>query len=453
VNRVLIESLDLEAQGITRLIDEDGNPGKVIFIDGALPGEWVSYKSYRVKAKFEQANLVEIFKPAVTRTEPRCDAFGRCGGCSMQHLDVRAQLAMKQRVLEDNLWHLAKSKPEVLLRPIAGPSWGYRYRARLSVRNLMKKGVLVGFHEKKKSYVADMLSCDVLPPKMSKLLPELRKLVTALSISDRIPQIEMAVGEGDLPDELLMLLVFRHLEPFTEQDIEHLTTFEEKHDVRIWLQPKGPDTVHALHDRPARLRYSLPEFQIEMPFKPTDFTQVNHQINRVLVGKAVRLLDPKPDEKVLDLFCGIGNFTLPLARYAQQAFGIEGSAILTERARENAVHNGLGDKVDFACANLFEVDAQTIRSWGASPKWLIDPPRDGAMAVAQALATLHQSADSIDHAFLPQRIVYVSCNPATLARDVGILVHTAGYQLKSAGVINMFPHTSHIESIAVFERK
>ena len=453
MNRVLIESLDLDAQGITRLVDETGNPGKVIFIDGALPGEWVSYKSYRVKPKFEQANLVEIFKPAVTRTVPRCAAFGRCGGCSMQHLDVRAQLAMKQRVLEDNLWHLAKSRPETLLRPIAGPSWGYRYRARLSVRNLMKKGVLVGFHEKKKSYVADMLSCDILPPKMSRLLPELRKLIASLSISDRIPQIEMAVGEGDLPDQLLMLLVFRHLEPFTAQDIEHLAAFETQHDVRVWLQPKGPDTVHALNERPARLCYRLPEFGIEMPFKPTDFTQVNHQINRVLVGKAVRLLDPQPDEKVIDLFCGIGNFTLPLASLAKQAFGIEGSALLTERARENAIHNGLGDKVDFACANLFEVNAQTVRSWGAAPKWLIDPPRDGAMALAQALAALHQSENPADHVYLPKRIVYVSCNPATLARDVGILVHTAGYRLKSAGVINMFPHTSHIESIAVFERE
>jgi 23S rRNA (uracil1939-C5)-methyltransferase len=448
---VFVESIDLDAQGVARLVNEDGSPGKVIFIDGALPGEWVTYRSYRSKKSYEQANLVEVHKPSALRAQPACSFFGRCGGCSMQHLDPRAQLAIKQRVLEDNLWHLAKAKPEVLLRPIAGPTWQYRYRARMSIRHLDKKGVLIGFHEKKKSFIADMTSCQILPKKVSDLLPALRELIAQLSISDRIPQLEMAVGESD-SGELLIILVLRHLEAFSDLDLIHLKGFQEKHGVRLWSQAKGPDTVKPLDGHYDKLCYRMPEFGIEMPFKPTDFTQVNHQINRVLVGKAVRLLNPQKNERVLDLFCGIGNFTLPIATLAHEVYGIEGSELLTQRAKENAIANGLGDRVHFSCANLFEVTPEIVKSWGLASKWLIDPPRDGAVALAQALASLHQSENPSDRAYLPQRIVYVSCNPATLARDVGILVHTAGYHLKQAGVVNMFPHTSHIESIAIFER-
>jgi 23S rRNA (uracil1939-C5)-methyltransferase len=356
---------------------------------------------------------------------------------------VRAQIAVKQRVLEDNLAHLSKVRAETLFRPIHGPSWGYRYRARLTVRNVPKKGgVLVGFHERKSSYVADMTSCEVLPPHVSAMLVPLRQLVEGLSIRDRMPQIELAVGSS------VTALVLRILEPLTAADEALLRTFADAHNVQFWLQPKGPDTVFPFYPLDAQLDYTLPEFDIRMPFKPTDFTQVNHQINRVLVGRALRLLAPEAGDRVLDLFCGIGNFTLPLARLAREVVGIEGSDTLTARALENARANGVDGHTSFACRNLFEVTADDMRALGAFDKFLVDPPREGALAVSRALADIAQSGEGP----LPKRIVYVSCNPATLARDAGLLVHEAGYRLKGAGVVNMFPHTSHVESIALFER-
>lgn len=361
----------------------------------------------------------------------------------MQHLDARAQVAVKQRVLEDDLWHLAKLRPETVFRPIHGPSWGYRYRARLTVRNVVKKGgVLVGFHERKSSYVADMTSCEVLPPHVSAMLVPLRRLVESLSIRDRLPQIELAVGST------VTALVLRILEPLTVDDEGHLRAFADEHRVQFWLQPKGPDSVVPFYPLDVELDYTLPEFGVRMPFKPTDFTQVNHAINRVLVGRALRLLAPGRGERVLDLFCGLGNFTLPLARLAREVMGIEGSETLTARALENAKANGVDAHTSFACRNLFELTADDLRALGAFDKFLIDPPREGALAVAKALAEIAQSGDGP----LPGRIVYVSCNPSTLARDAGLLVHEAGYRLKGAGVVNMFPHTSHVESIALFER-
>ncbi|WP_350029427.1 23S rRNA (uracil(1939)-C(5))-methyltransferase RlmD [Caballeronia sp. GAWG1-5s-s] len=439
-----IDALDMDARGVGRTVNEDGEPGKVIFVEGALPGERVSYSSYRKKPSFEQAQVVKVLREAVIRTKPKCQFFGTCGGCSMQHLDVRAQIAVKQRVLEDNLQHLAKLRAETMFRPIHGPSWGYRYRARLTVRHVEKKGgVLVGFHERKSSYVADMTSCEVLPPHVSGMLVPLRHLVAGLSIRDRMPQIELAVGSD------VTALVLRILEPLTEADEALLRAFADEHNVQFWLQPKGPDTVYPFYPLDRELAYTLPEFDIRMPFKPTDFTQVNHQINRVLVSRALSLLAAERTDRVLDLFCGIGNFTLPLARVSREVVGIEGSEALTARALENAKANGVDGHTSFACRNLFEVTADDMRALGRFDKFLIDPPREGALAVSKALADIAQSGDD---AILPKRIVYVSCNPATLARDAGLLVHEAGYRMKGAGVVNMFPHTSHVESIALFER-
>jgi 23S rRNA (uracil1939-C5)-methyltransferase len=439
-----INSLDMEAQGVGRMTTEDGSLGKVVFVDGALPGERVSYVTYRRKAAFENGLLVKVLRESVMRARPKCPYFSKCGGCSMQHLDVRAQVAVKQRVLEDNLMHIGKLHAETIYRPIHGPSWGYRYRARLSVRLIAGKGgALVGFHEKKSDFVADMQTCEVLTPQVSALLMPLRKLVQDLSIRDRLPQIEVAVGAE------ITALVLRILEPLTEADEALVRAFADDHSVQIWLQPKGPETAYPFHLVDRELAYRLPEFNIRMPFKPTDFTQVNHQINRVLVSRALRLLAPSSTDRVLDLFCGIGNFTLPLARVAREVVGIEGSEGLTQRALENAKANGVNDHTSFACRNLFELTADDLRALGRFDKYLVDPPRDGALAVSQALAELALSGD---YDLMPQRIVYVSCNPATLARDAAVLVTEAGYRLKGAGVMNMFPHTSHVESIALFER-
>ena len=433
----------MDAQGVGRTTTEDGSDGKVIFVEGALPGERVLYASFRRKAAFEQALLVKILRESVMRTQPKCPYFSKCGGCSMQHLDVRAQIAVKQRVLEDNLQHIGKLRAETIYRPIHGPSWGYRYRARLAVRLIAGKGgALVGFHEKKSSFVADMETCEVLPPHVSALLMPLRSLVRDLSIRDRLPQIEVAVGAE------VTALVLRILETLTQADEALLRTFADTHGVQFWLQPKGPETAYPFYPLGQELAYTLPEFGIRMPFKPTDFTQVNHQINRVLVSRALRLLAAQRTDRVLDLFCGIGNFTLPLARVAREVVGIEGSEGLTERALENAKANGVDGHTSFACRNLFEITADDFRALGPFDKILIDPPREGALAVSKALGEIAQSGEGV----LPKRIVYVSCNPATLARDAGLLVRDAGYRMKGAGVVNMFPHTSHVESIALFER-
>jgi len=463
---IKVEALDLDAQGIARLAPNEeeaeqgldaGQSGKVIFIKGALPTELVSYTITSDKARFSKAKVRDIIKPAVFRAEPKCKAFGVCGGCTMQHLDIRAQVAMKQRVLEDDLQHIAKVKPEEILRPMGGPTWEYRHRARLSVvnRSIKKGTVLIGFHEGKSGYVADMLACEILPKHVSDLLPEMRKLVMGLSIVDRMPQIEIAVGEAEDPlsddpkkSKPVTALVFRNLQPLTVEDEQHLRAFADQHQVWIWLQPKGIETVAPFYPETGKLCYRLPEFEIEMPFKPADFTQVNHMMNRALVSRAIRLLEVKETDRVLDLFCGIGNFTLPLARKVKQVLGIEGLESLTTRAKANAEHNGLANKASFMQSDLFEVTAETIASWGKAERWLMDPPREGAIEVCRSLADLHLQQSDL----LPQRIVYVSCNPKTLARDVEILCHQAGYRLSSAGIINMFPHTSHVESMAVFNR-
>lgn len=442
-----IESLDMDARGVGHLANEDGSPGKVIFVEGALPGERVRFKSYRRKAKWEAADMTELLRESSLRAKPRCMYFGICGGCAMQHLNVPAQVAIKQRVLEDALRHLGKVDAAMILRPIHGPDWGYRYRARLSVRHVAKKGgVLIGFHERRSSFIADMKSCEILPPAVSRMLVPLRSLIAALSIRDRLPQIELAVGE--LEGKQVIVMVLRVIEPPSEEDKAKLIAFAKHWSVHFWLQSKGPDTALPFYPPDSTLAYTLPEFGIGMPFRPTDFTQVNHQINRVLVERALRLLDAQPTDRVADLFCGLGNFTLPLATRAAEVVGIEGSPALTERSLQNATANRLDQKTVFYNRNLFEFSVQDLLSLGRFDRMLIDPPREGAMDVCKAIAELA----SEDPEASPKRIVYVSCNPATLARDAGVLVHVGGYLLSKAGVVNMFPHTAHVESIAVFDR-
>ena len=452
-----IESLDIEAQGIAHLPD-----GKVVFVEGALPFELVSANVHRKKNSFEKGVVTAIHRESSQRVRPGCPHFGlhtgACGGCKMQHLHVAAQVAVKQRVLEDNLWHLGKVKPETVLRPIEGPAWGYRYRARLSVRFVRKKGeVLIGFHERKSTFVADMRECKVLPPHVSALLLPLRELIGAMDARETCPQIELACGDT------VTALVLRHLEPLSAGDREKLRAFAAAHaGVQWWLQSKGPDTVCLLDpitssgQAQPELSYSLPDFGITMPFKPTDFTQVNPHINRVLVARALRLLDAKQQERVIDWFCGMGNFTLPIATQAGEVLGIEGSEALVQRSQENfeknqSVRGRLAPlcKTSFVARDLFEMTPEMLTQDGTAQKWLVDPPREGAFALIQALASL--CAQPPGAWTPPQRIVYVSCNPATLARDAGLLVNVAGYRCSFAGVVNMFPHTAHVESIAVFD--
>lgn len=424
-----IESLDREGRGVAHV------EGKAIFIDGALPGERVEYSPYRRKPTFEMAQIVRVLEPSGMRTEPGCAFFGTCGGCAMQHLDFAGQVAAKQRVLEDALERIGKVSPDTLMPPIQGEPWGYRHRARLSVRLVPKKGgVLVGFHERRSSYVADMTSCEVVPRSVSSLFVPLRRLVEKLSTPDRMPQVELAVGAR------VTVLVFRVLERLDATDEAHLRTFADEYGVQVWLQEKGPDTVRPFWPLAApALDYELAEYGLRIGFLPTDFTQVNHGVNTMLVRRAMRLLDPRPGDRIADLFCGLGNFTLPIARLGASVAGFEGSAGLVQRARDNAARNGL--VAEFSTANLFEPGE--IPDLAGYDKLLIDPPRDGALELVK----------SLPEAGGPQRIVYVSCDPATLARDAAILVHTRGYSLDAAGIANMFPHTAHVESIAVFSRR
>lgn len=463
-----VESLDIEAQGIAHRPD-----GKVVFIEGALPFEQVTANVYRKKSSFEKAVVMAIHRESSQRVRPACPHFGMhtgaCGGCKMQHLHVGAQVAVKQRVLEDNLRHIGKLKADGLLRPIEGPAWGYRYRARLSVRYVRKKGtVLVGFHERKSSYVADMSECHVLPRHVSDMLVPLRELIGAMDAKETLPQIELACGDD------VTAMVLRHMEALSEGDLARLRAFAAaRPGLQWWLQPGGLETVKLLDDAAEELSYGLPEFGITMPFKPTDFTQVNPQINQVLVSRALRLLAVQPDERVIDWFCGLGNFTLPLATRAREVLGIEGSEVLVARSRENFERNRSASPARralaptrFVARNLFEMTPAMLVKDGAADKWLVDPPREGAFELFKSLAALqqqivsgvpcddgeHQQSLGLNGWTPPRRIVYVSCNPATLARDAGVLVESGAWRCTAAGVVNMFPHTAHVESIAVFER-
>ena len=481
-DRLTIESLDMEAQGIAHRAD-----GKVVFVDGALPFETVSVNTNRRKASFDKATVTTIHRQSSQRVTPGCPHFGMhvgaCGGCKMQHMHADAQVAVKQRVLEDNLWHLGKVRPENLMRPIHGPTWHYRYRARLSVRYVRKKAeVLIGFHERKSGYVADMQQCRVLPGFVSDLLMPMRVLIQGMQARETCPQIELAVGDDGVTQVVAMVL--RHMEPLSTADKDQLRGFAAQHSRQIegrvwqiqwWLQSAGPQTVVPLDEGGPQLAYVLPEFGIRMPFKPTDFTQVNPMINQVLVGHALRLLAVQQNERVIDWFCGLGNFTLPLATRAAAVLGVEGSQELVDRAQANARDNHKAARIgrplastNFVARNLFDMDVQTLLSDGMADKWLMDPPREGAFALVQALAiaqTAHKPVGDRQGELgpiegppvvlggwsAPRRIVYVSCNPATLARDASVLVQQAGYRCTAAGVVNMFPHTAHVESMAVFD--
>ncbi len=428
---IQIESLDQEGRGVGRL------EGKVVFVDGALPGELVEIDVWRRKRSFDLANVRTLLMQSSQRVIPACPHFERCGGCSLQHLDARAQVAMKQRVLEEDLRRIGGVQPDSILPPIHGETWGYRSRARFAVKYVAKKGgALVGFHERKTHLVVDMDSCAVLPHAVSNLIRPLRTLVSALHLAARLPQIEIAVGREHI------VLTMRVLDQPDAHDLERFSEFERLHGVEIHLQTKGPDTLRPLAPEASRpLEYRLAEFDVVLRFAANEFTQINRGVNERLVSRAVRMLEPLVGSRVADLFCGLGNFTLPLARAGARVVGLEGSAELVERARANARLNGLDASTRFEVVDLFRDAVGALERLGPMDAMLLDPPRDGAQAVVESLG-----------AEGPRRLVYVSCNPATLARDAGILVREKGYRLAQAGVANMFPHTSHVESIACFER-
>jgi 23S rRNA (uracil1939-C5)-methyltransferase len=429
---VLIESVDHEARGVAR------SENKVIFVQDALPRETVEIAIKRRKPSFDTAVSTAVKNPSSSRVIPRCPSFGICGGCSFQHIDMRTQLAIKQRVLEDAFARLGKVSPERILSPISGPSLGYRTRARLSSRFVIKKDKsLVGFREKGKGYVVDMISCDILPPRISRLLPELRVLIGSLTIKKNVPQIEVACSETS------DILAFRILEDLTQLDAKCLFEFGRKQGVCIYTQRGGPQTLKQIYpDVESRLTYQIPDFNLEFEFGLSEFTQVNTEVNGVLVRRAMSLLQPKTGERIADLFCGLGNFSLAIAKHGSVVIGVEGSQDLIRRAYQNAKSNDLLQSCEFRVGDLFEESCPSYERLGPLDKLLIDPPRDGAFELVKTIP-----GDGG-----PKSIVYVSCNPATLARDAGILVREKGYRLTSASIVNMFPHTSHVESIASFEK-
>lgn len=425
-----IESLSHEGRGVARVND------KVVFVNGALPGEEVVFSYVRSASKFDEGRVDEVLSASVDRIEPKCPHFSLCGACSLQHMSSDKQIELKQAQLLEHFEHIGKVTPDEILPPLTGPLWGYRRKARLGVRNVRGKGrVLVGFRERYSPYLADMHRCEVLHPNVGERLDELSELIGSLDAHSEIAQIEVAVSDDDTA------MVFRNLVALSEGDREKLIAYGEKTGIHMYEQPKGPATIAPLWPAVSELFYRLPEYDIEMKFRPGDFTQVNTDINRKMIPKALELLDIQPHETVLDLFCGLGNFTLPLARKAKQVVGVEGDEGLVQRAIENAERNGIKN-VQYHMANLAE-DVSNLE-WMAQhyDKILIDPARSGALEV------LHQLAK-----FTPEKLVYVSCNPATLARDAGVLVNEYGYRLKQAGVMDMFPHTTHVESIALFERQ
>lgn len=428
---VLIESVDHEARGVGR------NDNKVVFVENALPQEIVGVDIRRRKPSYETGVSTYIKSVSASRIKPRCVNFGVCGGCSFQHIDARTQLAIKQRVLEDALERIGSVRPEQILSPICGPQFNYRSRARLSSRYVIKKEkALVGFREKGKSYVVDMASCEVLPDHISRLLPELKLLVQSFSIRERVPQIEVACGND------VNVLAFRMLEDPSLEDLRLLEQFAAKHDLVIFMQRGGPTTLTQIYpDEPVALTYSITDMNLTYEFGLSEFTQVNTDVNSVLVRRAMSMLDLKPTDRVADLFCGLGNFSLAIARSGAQVIGLEANQELIDRAIDNAARNELSDLCDFKVANLFTDGCPDYRSLQSMDKLLIDPPRDGAAELIKGVGS-----DG------PKKIVYVSCNPATLARDAGTLVHEHGYRLLSAGIVNMFPNTSHVESIALFGR-
>jgi 23S rRNA (uracil1939-C5)-methyltransferase len=426
----VIERLTPEGRGVAHI------NGKVTFIDFALPGERVMFQYTQTSSTFDEGRATEILQAAANRVQPQCEHFGVCGGCSLQHLHVDEQIAAKQETLLNHLEHLAKVKPDAVLPPLRNTEWGYRYKARLGVRYVAKKAkVLVGFREKAGSFLADLHHCKVLHASVGERLEALSALIMGMDARETIPQIEVAVSDD------VTALVFRHLQPLSIADAQRLTNFALENNLHVYLQPGGADSIHALSPEvPTPLRYALPNHQVQIEFKPSDFTQVNPAINRKMVDRALELLELKPDERALDLFCGLGNFTLPMARQCAQVTGVEGAVELVQKARDNARLNNI-DNVEFHAADL-SVDLLGYPWLNQTyDKILLDPPRSGAMGMLKYLGKLNAS-----------RMVYVSCHPATLARDAEVLVHEFGYRLSAAGVMDMFPHTAHVESIAVFDK-
>ncbi|SIT65888.1 23S rRNA m(5)U-1939 methyltransferase [Ectothiorhodosinus mongolicus] len=424
-----IENMTPEGRGVARI------DGKTVFVDGALPGETVSFRYTRCQRRYDEARTEEVLQASSDRVAAECAHFGICGGCSLQHMNAGAQLRMKQQTLRDNLERIGKVSPVEWAEPITAQPWGYRRKARLGVKYVPKKGgVLVGFRERSSPYLAMIERCPVLHPGVGERIMKLRQLMDGLEAKARIPQIEVAVDESDQ-----IALVFRNLDPLSTQDQQQLTAFAQAEGLQVYLQPAGPESVTPLWPQiPQELAYGHPEFDVSLKFSPLDFFQVNSAINRAMVPQAMAWLDVQPEHRVLDLFCGLGNFTLPLARRAQSVLGVEGDAAMVARAADNARLNGLSN-VQFKAADLTDAGALTHLTSHGFERVLLDPPRLGALATLPAVA-----------ASGAERLVYVSCNPATLARDAEQLVHTHGYVLERAGVMDMFPHTAHVESMALF---
>jgi 23S rRNA (uracil1939-C5)-methyltransferase len=423
-----VVGLTHEGAGIVR-------DGKTAFVIGALPGEVISFRRRKQHRQYDEAVLIEVLQPSAERSEPKCTAFGVCGGCSLQHLTPERQLQTKEAELRDNLERIAKVEPERWLEPMHGPVWNYRRRARLGVKYVGKKGrVVVGFRERLAPYVADVQRCEVLASPLDELITPLAEMLTRLDTRERIPQIEVAAADN------ATALVLRVLSPPSASDLNILREFERESRVRFYLQPGGLDSIVRLDAAATEepLFYALPDFNLELQFTPTDFIQINGAINRQLVTRAVDFLDLTPESRVLDLYCGLGNFTLALARKAGRVVGVEGEAGLIERARQNARRNAISN-AEFHVANLSEAPlAGTPWARDGFTHVLLDPPRVGAREVLSTVA-----------GFRPQRVLYISCHPGSLARDIGILVHEQGFTLRAAGVLDMFPHTNHVESIAV----
>ncbi|HXH04382.1 MAG TPA: 23S rRNA (uracil(1939)-C(5))-methyltransferase RlmD [Candidatus Competibacteraceae bacterium] len=425
-----IEALTHEGQGVARIA------GKALFVAGALPGERVRFRYTACHSQYDEGETVELLVPSPERVTPRCAHFGVCGGCSLQHLAPAAQIRFKQDWLLENLARIGKVEPREVLAPLTALHWGYRRKARLAVKYVPKKGrVLVGFRERSTPFVADLARCEVLAPSVGTLLPALSRLIDELSIRERVPQIEVAVGEDSVA------LSFRVLTEPTADDLERLRAFGREHGIQVYLQPQGNDSTYLLWPERERLVYRLPRYALELAFKPYHFTQVNREINLQMIDRALELLALDGSERVLDLFCGLGNFTLALARHAAHVVGVEGDSGLVEWARRNAERNGIRN-VEFHAADLAKDVASQSWMQQRYDKILLDPPRSGAFEMIPHVAALGA-----------RRVVYVSCHPATLARDAGELVYRHGYRLLKAGVMDMFPHTAHVESIALFERR
>jgi 23S rRNA (uracil1939-C5)-methyltransferase len=423
-----VVDLDHDGRGVARIA------GKAVFVPGALPGEQVKLRRTRRHAKHDDAELLEVVVASPARVEPRCPHFGRCGGCALQHLSPEAQVESKARELLEQLERIGHVRPEAVLPPLTGAQFGYRRRARLGVKHLRRTGrTFVGFRERTTPFLADVRHCHVLADPVGALCEPLGLMVGGLSIADRLPQFEVSVGEQ------VTVLVARVLDPPSADDLERMRAFARDHRVEFWLQPAGRDSIQPLDPATTALDYRLPEFDVTLEFGPLDFVQVNTGLNEQMVRQAIDLLAPEPEDQVLDLFCGLGNFTLPLARRAGRVLGVEGEQSLVDRGRANAARNGLAN-ARFALADLTLSPEREVWARESYDRVLLDPPRAGAVALLPFIAGLR-----------PKRMVYVSCHPASLARDVGLLVAEHGFRLVSAGVMDMFPHTAHVESIAVLE--